>query len=676
MADTCTMTCPHTQHRIRHIRSVAGRNIVWGLEDIPSNLQSRASSPTPDVIPSQSKTTTSLLNEPVASLSSSMRRSESTSSMGSIAAVEDSSLTKSAYKKSNKKRLLQQTLLDERGLLDCYVTLSLPSHKDVLYTSETIPNTINPTFRAIDIAPRFWHDGTQSTVVIRLYCRHSFPESAALSAGHKHFRRRPSSEAFICLLEHTTDLTGLTYLGKNLHDAAFVFPENTLLIELDDGYYTDPNVASKLLPQSKRSSTINDPDDTNSTAPSTRSKRSYTYNHIVRMNTLKECIFDTQKSAIEVRNDINTILATEQEKFRLTRERNQRQTRLESLEGAIVEEKKRIRKERQRIAELRARLHVRRETLAQGRARLKDSLDDLQENESLLENNARMHQKLFQKLNRRKKELIADLFFIYPIEQFCIRGIYLPNSVYTGCNDNKIATALGFTAHLVAMLAFYLNIPLRYPITPMSSRASILDPVSLISGDKEFPLYAKGVDRYRFEFGVFLLNKNIEQLMNAYGLIVMDLRHTLPNIHYFIQAILTTSISKGPTSISVLSISSYAAGTALDNTNGKHANTDSSSDKSSQASPPRHIHRRSVSQQPVSSEKHNHPHLTLQPTLKSTPPSPSTSTPSLRQRASPKIGTSPTSSYTSAAVIGSSQPMAAPPILDTVTTSSKCNSHS
>ena len=27
-----------------------------------------------------------------------------------------------------------------------------------------------------------------------------------------------------------------------------------------------------------------------------------------------------------------------------------------------------------------------------------------------------------------------------------------------------------------------------------------------------FPLYAKGVDRYRFEFGVFLLNKNIEQV--------------------------------------------------------------------------------------------------------------------------------------------------------------------
>jgi hypothetical protein len=38
----------------------------------------------------------------------------------------------------------------------------------------------------------------------------------------------------------------------------------------------------------------------------------------------------------------------------------------------------------------------------------------------------------------------------------------------------------------------------------------------------------------------------------------MDLRHTLPNIHYLIQAVLTTSVSTTPSSMSVLSISSYA----------------------------------------------------------------------------------------------------------------------
>ena len=114
-------------------------------------------------------------------------------------------------------------------------------------------------------------------------------------------------------------------------------------------------------------------------------------------------------------------------------------------------------------------------------------------------------------MNRRKKELIADLFSIYPIEQvrlikvtykcaivfdikkksyddsqqFRIRDIYLPNSLYDGQNEEYIATALGFTCHLVSMLAYYLEIPLRYPIIPMGSRAVIRDVVSVISGSRE-----------------------------------------------------------------------------------------------------------------------------------------------------------------------------------------------
>lgn len=57
--------------------------------------------------------------------------------------------------------------------------------------------------------------------------------------------------------------------------------------------------------------------------------------------------------------------------------------------------------------------------------------------------------------------------------------------MYDGQNDELIATALGFTAHLVSMLAYYLEIPLRYPTIPMGSRAMIRDVVSLISGSRE-----------------------------------------------------------------------------------------------------------------------------------------------------------------------------------------------
>jgi hypothetical protein len=58
------------------------------------------------------------------------------------------------------------------------------------------------------------------------------------------------------------------------------------------------------------------------------------------------------------------------------------------------------------------------------------------------------------------------------------------------------------------------------------------------SGSTKFPLYARGVDRTRFEYGVFLLNKNIEQLLQSQGVADIEpLKHTLPNLHKLLNLI-------------------------------------------------------------------------------------------------------------------------------------------
>ncbi|KAF7727018.1 hypothetical protein EC973_008132 [Apophysomyces ossiformis] len=700
------------QRRIRHLRSIAGRNIVWWGEthldhnqpllDIPgenvfitgssqtsslgsSAVTSRASSPSPspktsslrdtmhqhhqqpplssctpfhrrtgsspgDLIPNPIDSST--LSASVSTSAPGMKRSESTSSMRSCnsATVEDSSVTKSAYKSKKHK-----SVVSERSLLDAFASLHLVGSESAFYKSETIPNTINPTFCALDMPP--WMEGVQTTVVVRLWVRHSVPESAALAS--QTLVSRCQTEAFQLLIEWQVDLNALTYLGKALKSIHGSFPENTLVFEMDDGFYTAPDIASKVLGQSKRNSFMADVDtdasSINTESSQTKNKRSYTYNHIVKLNTLKDCIFDTQKSTEEVRLDINSILEEEENRFRLTRARNQLQKQVDQLTSGLAEEKRRLQEERDSIQRLRREIASRREALDLSEERFEAGLGYLEENERLLENNTKMHQELFHRVayslvDHVKKSSYDDL------HQFCIRGIYLPNSDYTGCDDETIATALGFTAHLVSILAFYLGIPSRYPITPMGSRATIRDPISLIDGPRDFPLYSKGIDRYRFEFGVFLLNKNIEQdafpshnpsvkllqLMNAYGLIVIDLRHTLPNIHYFIQAVLTTSVSAGPTSISVLSISSFANADAR----------------------PR---KRLPSRKEPNGHCEDEHHLTLQPTIHipKTPPSPSMLTPTLITR-SPKTGSSST------IIISTPQAMAAPPILDTVTTSSSC----
>lgn len=115
--------------------------------------------------------------------------------------------------------------------------------------------------------------------------------------------------------------------------------------------------------------------------------------------------------------------------------------------------------------------------------------------------------------------------------EWLVCGLHLPHSHFVGCEQEEIATALGYVCHMVAVVAQWFNVPLRYEMVPASSRSTISDTISpQASGTPQFPLYARGVDRTRFEYGVFLLNKNIEQLLNHAGMEVGRLQNTLPNL--------------------------------------------------------------------------------------------------------------------------------------------------
>jgi hypothetical protein len=114
----------------------------------------------------------------------------------------------------------------------------------------------------------------------------------------------------------------------------------------------------------------------------------------------------------------------------------------------------------------------------------------------------------------------------------------LPNSNFTGCDEEKIATALGYVCHALQLLCRYLSVPLRYPMAPMLSRSSIQDPISNLG---KYPLFSKGQDATRFEYGVFLLNKNLEQLVHSEGLEIESLRATLPNLKLLLDSFKPTA---------------------------------------------------------------------------------------------------------------------------------------
>jgi hypothetical protein len=120
---------------------------------------------------------------------------------------------------------------------------------------------------------------------------------------------------------------------------------------------------------------------------------------------------------------------------------------------------------------------------------------------------------------KKQNDLINyDLECIYSIIQngnskIYINNIHLPNSIYKNCDHDLIATALGYVSHYISIIAVYLNIPLKYHITNRGSRSLIHDMISLnVEGSRTFPLFSKGSETIRFEYAVYLLNKNIEQV--------------------------------------------------------------------------------------------------------------------------------------------------------------------
>jgi hypothetical protein len=94
----------------------------------------------------------------------------------------------------------------------------------------------------------------------------------------------------------------------------------------------------------------------------------------------------------------------------------------------------------------------------------------------------------------QRRRICLDLQTIYPIDSideealsFKIRGIRLPASgKFEGIPEEQVATALGWTAHLVYLLSGYLCVPLRYPVQPIGGRSLIRDPVSIMMGSRTY----------------------------------------------------------------------------------------------------------------------------------------------------------------------------------------------
>ncbi|KAG9050960.1 hypothetical protein FS837_000623 [Tulasnella sp. UAMH 9824] len=286
---------------------------------------------------------------------------------------------------------------------------------------------------------------------------------------------------------------------------------------------------------------------------------------IIRLVTLESVLADTRESTAAVLHGVDKLLVEDRRSV-LAREESERSLYLAGLRSAKDGLVAKSKAAREAIEKRKAALEARREALEQGlelleqdqtSAALKRKEVDVAQNRVL---------DVDSRLNSQRMYLVRTLDFIFPIEPlssqdllFGILDVPLPLPIGSSdpapplslatcpsVNEQTTATALGYAAQVVHMVSIYLGRVLPYPITYAASRSMIQDPISTMQGPRIFPLFPTGVETYRFEYGVFLLNKDIEILMSDKNLRALDMRHTLPNLKNLLLT-LTNGTSEEPT---------------------------------------------------------------------------------------------------------------------------------
>lgn len=421
----------------------------------------------------------------------------------------------------------RQTKLEDiirSRMADTWFSLHCNGVDEPIYVSEVIENTTNPSFKSFDLAMCGPRISRLDHVVLRLYAK-----TANMSE-------------YVFLVELDQHLQSLEFLGKSLESFHQPLPANSILFHFPDGVFgnlTDiPPVRAPIPSKSPKSS-------------DGREVPMASFDQLMRMLNLEECIQDAVVTREQLESQMDSILEQNQRALKAQTRLAESQEKLSVLNQWVADLKRQVRAKAKRREELLASMKSRREAMERGRQEQEKVRSHLPDAQAKLAVSRKLLEETGGNMKGQTRRICEDLQTVYPIDPiperplaFTIRGLSLPNSNFEDIDRETVAAALGYTAHLVYLLSFYLFTHLPYPIQPCLSTSLIQDPVSVALPQRTFPLYPVNA-QYRFEYGVFLLNKDIEFLLSKQGVRVLDIRHTLPNLKYLLY-MLTEGTSEIP----------------------------------------------------------------------------------------------------------------------------------
>jgi len=386
-----------------------------------------------------------------------------------------------------------EDVIDAR-MADTFFSLHVEGRDEPVYISEVVEKAMNPTFRFFDLSEMGPATSRLDTMTIRIWVKR---------------------EDFVPLIEEEVNLQSLQFIGRLENHP---FPSNCILFHLVDGIYTI-DLASKP-PKPKP-------------APSLPTS---SYSALMRLSNLDESIQDALATREEIASQINAIL-----KDTPVDESPQAREQASLASRYVTSEKKLLKQSIRRRDELKASIEARRNAMQSGKEAQDRVMEDINNAQEKLANCRTLLSTTTTDTHQQRRRICEELLNIFPIEStsspllFTICGLPLPNSQFDDADEDTVSAALGYVARVVDMLQYYLSVAFPYPITAYGSRSIIHDHISkLQDNQRTFPLYNKGTLRFRFEYGVFLLNKDIECLAESQSLKVLDIRQTLPNLKYLL----------------------------------------------------------------------------------------------------------------------------------------------
>ncbi|CAF3841822.1 unnamed protein product, partial [Rotaria sordida] len=297
---------------------------------------------------------------------------------------------------------------------------------------------------------------------------------------------------------------------------------------------------------------------TGSTIIDKKSKRihlvkSYNKLSILRMINVIDAIRAENRSSIQCLERLQTFVNAHEDHLSKIKERESRQLRIENLrqrlqsQTLLYEQRFNANQEKQKI------IQERKNQLERNLLQLVHKQEELNSYINHLNQSKCLLHDLIQVITYRQKDIINEIYrYVYPIvndknDEYLIGNIKLPpaedkiyHTSFTRERENEIEAAIGYCAHFVFIISQFIQLPLRFPIECYGTSPIKIYDYTLQPSD--FTLYPNN-DTNTFQYGLFLLNRDIGQIMYHchLGGRHIDYRKTLKNLKDLVEQYFTNA---------------------------------------------------------------------------------------------------------------------------------------